>query len=102
MCGRPISIMAFNANGIEGQTRELEIVLAERNVDILLLNETHLKKKDKFKLRNYYVYRNDREDGPLGGTAICVKKQIGHRVASIPNLPFIEISGIFLPTDSNK
>ena len=101
-CERPVSIMAFNANGIEGQINELEMVLYERDIDILLLNETHLKDKDKFKLINYYTYRNDRKDGPLGGTAICVKKQIGHRVATIPNLQFIEISGILLPTSNNK
>ena len=101
-CERPVSIMAFNANGIDGQIDELEMVLHERNIDILLLNETHLKTKDKFRLKNYHIYRNDRKDGPLGGTAICVKKQIGHRVASIPKLQFIEISGILLPTSNNK
>ena len=74
----------------------------ERDIDILLLNETHLKDKDKFRLRNCYIYRNDRKVGPLGGTAICVKKQIGHRVATIPNLQFIDISGILLPTANNK
>ena len=42
-------------------------------------------------------YRNDRTDGPLGGAAICVKSQIGHRVASIPKLQFIEII-----TENNK
>ena len=32
------------------------------------------------------------EDGPLGGTAICVKRQIGHRVASIPK-PLVQEMG---------
>ena len=60
-CGRPLSIMAFNANGIEGQMRELEMVLYERQIDILLINETHLKEKDKLNFPNYYTYRNDRK-----------------------------------------
>ena len=94
--------MAYNANGIAGQSNELEMILYERKIDILLINETHLKEKDKFRLTNYIIYRNDRKDGPMGGTAICVKNGIGHRVASIPNLHFIEITGIYLPVDTNK
>ena len=94
--------MAFNANGIAGQSNELEMILYERKIDILLINETHLKENDKFRLSNYTIYRSDRKDGPLGGTAICVKNGIGHRVASIPNLYFIEISGIYLPVDIKK
>ena len=58
-CERFLSIMAFNANGVVDQARELEMVLHERKIDILLINETHLKEKDKFRLTNYYIYRND-------------------------------------------
>ena len=76
--------------------------LYERNIDIVLLNETHLKSKYKFRIQNDYTYRNDRTDGPMGGTAICVKKDIGHRVVNIPNLQFIEISGILLPISNNQ
>ena len=61
-----------------------------------------MKGNDKFRLSNYTIYRSDRKDGPLGGTAICVRNGIGHRVASIPNLHFIEITGIYLPIDINK
>ena len=78
--GRSLNIIAFNANGIREQTHELESLLYERNIDILLINETHLKPKDKFRLQNYFIYRNDRTDGPMGGTAICVQIQIGRRV----------------------
>ena len=94
--------MAFNANGIGWQTNELELILYEIQIDILLINETHLRENYKFRFTNYTIYRNDRKDGPLGGTAIRVKNGIGHRVASIPNLHFIEISGIYLPVDTNK
>ena len=94
--------MAFNANGIRGQTHELETLLYERNVDIVLLNETHLKSKDKFRMQNYYIYRNNRTDGPMGGTAIGVKKDVGHRVVNIPNLQFMETSGILLPISNNQ
>ena len=73
-CGRSVSIMAYNANGIVEQARELETILYERDIDIILINETHLKEKDKIRLQNYYTYRNDRKDGLLGGTAICVRK----------------------------
>ena len=62
------------ANGIVEQARELEMIVYETNIDIILINETHLKEKDKIRLQNYYTYRNDRKDGLLGGTAICVRK----------------------------
>ena len=42
---RVLSIMAFNANGVVEQARELEMILHERKIDILLINETHLKEK---------------------------------------------------------
>ena len=100
--GRSLTIMAFNADRIMGQVHELEKILYERNIDILLLNETRLKTKDKFKIQNYYTYRDDRKDAPKGGTVICVRKEIGHRLATIPNLQFIEITGIFVPTSTNK
>ena len=64
--GRSLNIIAFNANGIREQTHELESLLYERNIDILLINETHLKPKDKFRLQNYFIYRNDRTHGPMG------------------------------------
>ena len=55
---------------------DLESLIYEINIDIVLLNETRLKTKDKFRLQNYFTYRNDRTDGPMGGDAICVKKTI--------------------------
>ena len=100
-CKRPLSSIAFNANWIAGQSNELEILYV-RKIYILLINETHLNENDKFRFTNYIIYRNDRRMVPMGGTAICVKNGIGHRVASIPNLHFIEITGIYLPIDNNK
>ena len=52
---RPLTIMAFNANGIARQSNELEIILYGRKIDILLINETHLKETHKFRLTNYYI-----------------------------------------------
>ena len=114
-CERPLSSIAFNSNWIACQSNELEILYV-RKIDILVINETHLKENDKFRFTNYIIYRNARTDGPLSGTAICVKNGIGHRVASILISAtflereshicnwrhFIEISGIYLPVDINK
>ena len=67
------------------------MILNERKIEILLINET-FKRKDKFRLTNYYINR----------TTICAKKEIEHRIGSIPNLQFTEITGIYIPTDSQK
>ena len=77
------------------KSSDLEMILYERKINILLINETHLKENDKFRFTKYIIYRNDRTDGPLSGTAICVKNGIGHRVASIL------ISGIFPERESH-
>jgi exonuclease III len=76
---RPLKVVAFNANGISRQSYELSKQLKTLRIDVVLLSETHLKPQERFSIRNYHIYRNDRHPGVKGGTAVAVKE--GSRIA---------------------
>jgi hypothetical protein len=43
------------------------------------------------------VYRNDRQDGHKGGTAVAVKKGIPHTYADLPPVLSVEATGVCIP-----
>jgi exonuclease III len=90
---RPLKIVAFNANGITRQRYELGKQLQARRIDVALLSETHLKTHERFTIKNYHFYKNDRHPGLKGGTAIAVKKGVPHRHVDLPPLLSIEATG---------
>ncbi|KAF9803258.1 hypothetical protein SFRURICE_007104 [Spodoptera frugiperda] len=56
---RPLRIF-WNANGMSlEKTRLLKLLLDQRQADIALINETHLRPVDKLKLSGFHVYRED-------------------------------------------
>ncbi|RZC42370.1 Exo endo phos 2 domain containing protein [Asbolus verrucosus] len=69
-------IVTWNANGIRHKIDELIAF-----VDVMAINETKLNKNDKFKIKNYNVIRQDRDDGTrAGGVAIIIRKGITFKV----------------------
>lgn len=75
-----ISIISWNANSIKGKILELRAYVKDKNPDILLLQETHLRPSDSLSIPNYITYRNDRLTHRGGGTAICVRNGIQHHL----------------------
>lgn len=74
-----MKIVSWNANGVKPKVSQLINFLAIHKVDIMLINETKLKKEDKLKLKHYTLYRNDRPDNlGAGGVAIAVRHNIPH------------------------
>lgn len=69
-----IQIASWNAQSIRCKRVELEEFLTDHGIDVMFIQETFLKPSDKFVISNYNVYRNDRTNGPGGGTAIITKK----------------------------
>lgn len=62
--------------------------LDEHKPDVVLLAEHKLSPRNKFDLRDFNIFRQDRQNGNGGGTAICLRKSIkGERL-------FYNISGI--------
>jgi hypothetical protein len=73
---RPLKVIAFNPNDILRQRYELGKQLQDLHIDVALFSETHLKHHERFSIQNYHFYRNDRQPGRKGGTAVAVKKGI--------------------------
>jgi hypothetical protein len=72
---RPLKVVAFNANGIIRQRYELSKQLQARLRDVALLSKTHLKPHERFSIRNYHIYRNDRQPGAKRWNCGCSQKR---------------------------
>ncbi|KFM83306.1 putative RNA-directed DNA polymerase from transposon X-element, partial [Stegodyphus mimosarum] len=95
-------IVYFNCNGVYKQHPQIIEFLQTNNIDIMLLNETHLKPNKKFKIPNYTVYRNDRLHNRGGGTAIIIKNSMKHTEFQLPNFNSFETCGcLFYSNNSN-
>lgn len=90
----PMSIMFWNARGIRGKVTDLRASVEHRKVDVVLLNETHLRDGAKFGMPNYVTYRVDRPKDDVadggGGTAILVKRGIPSYSIACPALRTVE------------
>jgi hypothetical protein len=94
---RPLNVIAFNANGIGRQSHEVSKQLQDLRIDVAVFSETHLKPQERFYIRNYHFYRNDRHPGRKGGTAVAVRRGIPHMPADLPPLLSVEATGVCIP-----
>jgi hypothetical protein len=67
---RPLKVIAFNANGILRQRYELGKQLQDLHIDVALFSELHVKPHERLSIQNYHFYRNNRQPGRKGGTAV--------------------------------
>lgn len=89
-----LKIGIWNANTIGNKKQELTLFMEEQGIDVMLLTETNLKKRNGLKIRNYTTYRTDRPTGTGGGTAILVKTGIKHGELPRRGTTHIEETGI--------
>lgn len=75
-------IAHWNARGLRNHFQELKLFMAENNLDVMMINETNLTAKDKFRISGYECYRKDRSatgtTNPGGGVLIYIRKTIIH------------------------
>lgn len=88
----------WNANGLKQKRFELLDFAQHHDLDVLLINETHLRAGDEPRLPNYRLYRNDRVHGRGGGTAIYVRSDLLHYALDIPELDHLEATGVAIHT----
>jgi hypothetical protein len=69
---------------------------------VALLSETHLKPHERFSIRNYHIYQNDRHPGAKGGTAFAVRKGIPHSYVDLPPLISIKATGFCIPVGKTE
>lgn len=97
---KSLTICYWNANGVKRDQDILIEFLEEYDIDILLINETHLSANKKFNMRNYCTYRNDGPRSPHGGTAILIKSTIQHK--PLPTPVFINLEATFVEIPINN
>jgi len=71
-----INIVHWNAEGLKNKKPELQSFLHKHKIDIACIQETHLKNPQRFFVRGYDTYRQDREDRHKGGILTLVKTSI--------------------------
>jgi Exonuclease III len=57
---RILRLAYWNANSIRNNKMELVQFLSDQDIDICLVNETHLVPGQDFRMANYVCHRNDR------------------------------------------
>lgn len=98
-----VRIIHWNAEGLSKQKISLlRALVAEQNIDLVLLSETHLRSTDSLKFPNYYVYRQD-ELSDAGrafrGLAVLVKRRIVHQPIPQMQLQSFYALGVELSTN---
>lgn len=91
-----LRLVTWNADGVANKKQELIQLLQELDVDIALVQETHLRQGLVFNLPNYQGYRSDRlTQGPAsGGTAIFVHRRLAHRHVPMNLPPGLELTTV--------
>ena len=68
-----LNIAFWNANGLAQHTLEVKYFLNEKQIDILLISETHFTAKNYFTIPNFKFYHANHPDGTShGGSAILI------------------------------
>lgn len=95
-----LRVVFWNARGVRHKWDELKELIAELEVDILLLNETYLTPLHRPRVNGFELYRTDRVDRPGGGTAILVRSGIKHKTVTIPEMDALEVTGVDVHTSA--
>lgn len=100
-----IKLLNWNANGLKRQTLTFELFLQQHKIDIACVTETHLVINEKFYIRGYKIYRNDRpSETAAGGVAVLISNKIKHVPIDSPNsinLETIAISTVLFDKPHN-
>ena len=69
----------WNANGLQQHLLELKSFIADKNLDIVLISETHFTEKSYVRILHYKIYHTNHPAGTArGGSAIIVRESISH------------------------
>ena len=91
----PFRLACWNADGVLGRKRELDLFLGQHGIHIRLLNEFLLKWSAVFRLANYVCHRIDwLTEG--GGTAMLVCRGIVHHAVPCQGLQHLKSTTIYV------
>lgn len=71
-----LKVAQWNAEGLGNKKPELQEFLRKNNIDVICIQETHLKDPRRFFVRGYEPFRQDRKDRHKGGIITLVRNSI--------------------------
>lgn len=91
----------WNANGVSRHKNELAQFLFEKNIDVMLLSETHLTDKHNFHIPGYLFYATNHPDGKAhGGTGILIRSRIKHHLYNRTEMDYLQSTSISMQSSS--
>jgi len=82
---------------------EVEHLLQERNIDILLISETHFTSRSFFRIHGYAVHcANNPDDRSRGGAAVIIKSSLDYHLSTTITEPHLQAVPINLITSFRR
>ena len=75
---KPDKILQWNVNGWRGKLTQIQSLLTNYSPEILALQETKLNYDSKISIKNFKIYRKDR-DANGGGVALAITQNLPSR-----------------------
>lgn len=98
-----LKICYWNANGVDRRKLEIQQFVDQNEIDVLLVNETHLTDKNNFKIKGYDLYDAKHPAGtPRGGAAVLIKQRIPHYPWSPTSTLTMQSSSVCIETAKEK
>lgn len=98
-----LKICYWNANGIHQRKSEIQLFVDQNDIDVLLLNETHLTDKYNFKIQGYDFYDAKHPAGTArGGAAVLIKQTIPHHLWTTRSTINMQSCSICIRTSKEK
>jgi hypothetical protein len=89
----------WNANGLSQHAAELQTFLTCRQIDIMLISETHFTHKSYLRIPLYTVYNTNHPAGTArGGTAIIIKTALPHHPLRNFNRDYLQATSVSVTT----
>jgi exonuclease III len=90
-----LQLALWNANGLHQHAEKLKTFISLRNIDIMLISETHFTDKNYLRLPNCTVYHSNHPAGTArGGSAIIVKHSIKYHQLNNHSEDFLKATSV--------
>ena len=96
-----LNLLQWNCRSILPKIFEFEQLLYSEKIDVFCLSETWLEEDTQFKINNYKILRNDREDG-YGGVCIGIHKKYKFRKIELSTSTSYEIVAVQIHIDDSN
>jgi ribonuclease HI len=96
-----INVLQWNCRSVIPKKPFLRKLLADNDVRIFALSETHLSSTDVFTIPNYNIVRNDRDDG-YGGVMVGVRKDIPFEETINDTISNCELAGVLIKDEQGR